>query len=266
MSCNICGHSVHKVFEAKIMNRYQISYYFCDSCHFLQTEEPYWLEEAYQDAINCSDTGILTRNLDLSKQAAAIIFCLFDKQRIFLDYAGGYGILTRLMRDLGFDYYWFDLYAKNIFAQGFDYHPGIGEIELVTSFESFEHFPKPIEEIEKMLDFSKNILFSTELLPSPVPQSGGWWYYGLDHGQHISFYSKNTLKYIAKKYRLQLYTQYSLHLLTDKKINPLFFRFILRMSRLGLHKFISRSLRSKTFGDMQLIKERCIRDMLDCNH
>jgi len=218
-------------------------------------EEPYWLEEAYQEAANSSDTGILSRNYYLSNQAANIIFCLFNKQGKFLDYAGGYGILTRLMRDLGFDYYWFDLYAKNIFARGFEYNPQIGNIELITSFESFEHFSNPTEEIEKMLSISKNILFSTELLPNPLPGPENWWYYGLNHGQHISFYSKTTLEYIAKKYHLQLYTQGSLHLLTENKINPLFFKIILRANRFGLCKFVSRSMKSKTFGDMQVIRK-----------
>lgn len=257
MNCKICGSESHKLFEATIMKKHQISYYYCNKCHFLQTEVPYWLEEAYEQAINVSDTGILSRNIHFAKHTANIIFCLFDKQGKFLDFAGGYGILTRLMRDQGFDFYWFDLYAENLFAKGFEYHPGVGRIELITSFESFEHFLKPTEEIEKMLDISKNILFSTELLPNPAPQPQDWWYYGLNHGQHISFYSNTTLKYIAKKYHLQLYTQDFFHLLSEKKISPLIFKLILMMSRLGLCKLVSSRMKSKTFDDMEVIKERC---------
>ncbi len=48
-----------------------------------------------------------------------------------------------------------------------------------------------------MLKISRNILFTTTLLPSPMPQPGTWWYYGLEHGQHISFYSLETLQSIA---------------------------------------------------------------------
>ncbi len=38
----------------------------------------------------------------------------------FLDYAGGYGVFTRLMRDIGFDFYWHDPYTQNLFANGFE--------------------------------------------------------------------------------------------------------------------------------------------------
>lgn len=256
MICRICGFSCQEVFKANVLNRYQISYYYCDRCSFLQTEEPYWLKEAYQEAISPFDTGILSRNLDLSRQTAGVISCLFDKQGKFLDYAGGYGILTRLMRDLGFDYYWFDLYAQNMFARGFEYHPGIGKIELITSFESFEHFSNPTEELERILNISRNLLFSTEILPAPVPQPQDWWYYGLDHGQHISFYSIKTIRYLAERYRLQLYTQGHLHLLTERKMNPWLFKLIVRISLIKLSKIALRNIKSKTVGDIQLIKDK----------
>ena len=31
-------------------------------CDFLQTEEPFWLKEAYESAIGITDTGIIKRN------------------------------------------------------------------------------------------------------------------------------------------------------------------------------------------------------------
>ncbi len=40
----------------------------------MQTEDPYWHERAYSEAINDSDTGIMTRNLANSKIVLAKLF------------------------------------------------------------------------------------------------------------------------------------------------------------------------------------------------
>jgi len=254
MNCKICNSETQNIFAAKILNKYNIKYYHCYNCGFLQTEEPYWLGEAYQESINIQDTGLLSRNLHLSKQITVILFFLFNKKAKYLDFAGGYGVLTRFMRDIGFDFYWSDKYSKNLFARGFEYNENIKNIELITSFESLEHFVNPLEEIEKMLKTSKNILASTVLLPNPLPNPNEWWYYGLGHGQHISFYSIKTLKFIAQKYGLNLYSNgINLHLLTIKKINRVYFRYLLRLNRFGLFLLCKKSMKSKTFNDMKSV-------------
>jgi hypothetical protein len=74
----------------------------------LQTEDPYWLDEAYKDPITLTDTGYMQRNINLSKMVATILLLFFDFRRKFLDYVGGYGVFVRLMRDIGFDFYWYD--------------------------------------------------------------------------------------------------------------------------------------------------------------
>lgn len=125
----------------------------------------------------------------------------------------------------------------------------------MTTFESFEHFVSPIDEIEKMLKLSKNIIFSTELLPNPIPIPDKWWYYGLEHGQHISFYSQKTFKFIAKKYNLNYTNLGSLHLLTEKKISNLKLK-VLKLSKLGLHKILQKGLKSKTWEDYLKMSER----------
>ena len=124
MNCKICNKKSNYIFNAKILNKYNIEYYHCPNCGFLQTEEPFWLEEAYKESINISDTGIMVRNLYLSKITTLIIYFLFDKNKKFLDYAGGYGIFVRLMRDIGFDFYWYDKYSENLLARGFEYKNG----------------------------------------------------------------------------------------------------------------------------------------------
>jgi len=108
--------SADKMFDAKIMNKYSIDYFYCSNCGFLQTQAPYWLEESYKHSINLEDTGILHRNVRLSKITSLLLLFLFKKNDKFLDFAGGYGLFTRLMRDRGLDFYWHDPYTRNLMA------------------------------------------------------------------------------------------------------------------------------------------------------
>jgi phage pi2 protein 07 len=220
----------------------------------VQTSEPHWLDEAYLNPINISDTGILMRNIELSEVTAALLFFIYGPENKYLDYAGGYGILTRLMRDLGFDFSWHDPFTTNLLARGFEYNPG-DKIQLLTTFESFEHFVEPLTDIEKMLEISKNILFTTTLVPSPVPQPETWWYYGLEHGQHISFYSRETLQFIAKQFNLHFYSNQHVHLITEKEISPYIFNSIIKHRKFLLNRYIKPRLTSKTIMDMEFVSK-----------
>ncbi|MGE5659840.1 MAG: methyltransferase domain-containing protein [Actinomycetota bacterium] len=223
MKCKICEATSLKFANARIINKYNIDYFQCQNCGFVQTEEPYWLEEAYSEAIAKSDVGLVYRNFNFSEISSNIIFYLFNHDSQFLDYGGGYGLFVRLMRDVGFNFYWYDKFCKNIFAKGFESEllEKDSQYELVTAFEVFEHLVNPLDEIAEILRFSENILFSTELLPDNNPKPEEWWYYALEEGQHISLYTPQALTIIANKFKLNLYSNgSSLHLITKKKIDP----------------------------------------------
>jgi len=85
MKRKICDGKAHNVFSTKILNKHNIKYYYCDHCGFLQTEEPYWLKEAYSNSKSITDTGIMSRNISSSKITAVILFFLFKKFGKFLD-------------------------------------------------------------------------------------------------------------------------------------------------------------------------------------
>lgn len=256
MKCLICTSVMEERFVATIMDRYPVAYFHCAACGYLSTESPFWLGEAYRHPINRSDTGILRRNIELSKITAVVLFSLHGRNGKFVDYAGGYGILTRLMRDLGFDFRWHDPHCGNLFARGFEFAPGGWKPDLLTCYEAFEHFADPPAEITKMLALSGNILFTTELLPHPVPAPEEWWYYGLDHGQHISFYSLKTLEHLAGRYRLNLFTDgRRFHFLTERKTGNARFRALLALGRHCPDSLLRRFAGSGTFEDMKRIRE-----------
>ncbi len=224
MNCKVCQSLSLPFASAKILNgKYNIQYFQCQNCGFIQTEEPYWLGDAYSQAIAPSDEGLIFRNLMLAQITNNIISNFFNSEASFLDFGGGYGLLVRLMRDIRYNFFWEDKYCQNLFAQGFETR-GDRSYQLLTAFEVFEHLVNPLEEIEELLKYSQNILFSTELIPANNPKPDQWWYYALNEGQHISLYSLKSLSILAKKFGLNLYTNHSsIHLLTEKKISQEWF-------------------------------------------
>lgn len=152
----------------------------------MQTEYPYWLVQAYSELINKSDTGIIARNLSNRNIVLATLLSFGHLDRRVIDCAGGYGILVRLLRDLGIEALWSDRYCQNLVARGFEYTTGDGS--LVTAFEAFEHFVNPVEEFVRLFDVAPAILFSTEIIPLPTHHQKDWWYYEREHGQHIVFF------------------------------------------------------------------------------
>ncbi len=228
MNCKICGSISHDFANGKIINKYSIKYYQCEHCGFIQTEEPYWLEEAYEQVINDSDIGAVSRNIVNATICRAVIHAFFNPEARFVDFGGGYGMFVRLMRDYGFDFYRVDKYCQNLFAKGFDLEEPIGDqLELLTAFEVFEHFSNPSANFVELLKMSSNILCSTELIPALNPKPEEWWYYGLDHGQHVSFYTVQSLRHLADSNGLNLYTNNrNFHMFSQKKVPELFFQLL----------------------------------------
>lgn len=228
MECKICQSPSKEIFYATILQKHSVAFYQCTTCQFIQTETPFWLDEAYSSAITKLDIGYVGRNFLLAEITKFILTNYLTKTGTFLDYGGGYGLFVRLMRDRGFNFYRQDVYCENIFANYFD----ISDLDVarnqtfnvLTCFEVFEHLADPMKEIENMFKVSDSILFTTQLQPKNRMESEkDWWYFSTETGQHIAFYSKRTLQFIAKHFNCRMYTnRINLHLLTNRKFytNP----------------------------------------------
>ena len=252
IKCKICGEDSILYFKSPILaDKYEAEYYSCHNCGFVQTQEPFWLQEAYETPVTNEDTGVLLRNEETKKTLAIVLYNIFRESGKFLDYGGGYGFLTRSMRDIGFNYYWYDKYCQNVTAIGFE-----GDLnqkyDAISSCETFEHFVNPLKEIERILKLTDTIIFTETLMPDIMPEPGKWWYYCTNHGQHVSFYRKQTLSFIAQKYRLNYYQIFNLHIFTNKNLEKLV-SYMKKTSKSELYKSVCKNLKSKTVDDMNYI-------------
>lgn len=220
--CKICSHQVVHLFRTEVLKKYTANYFACTNCSFIQTEVPFWLNEAYEDAITSLDIGLVFRNEAHAPLVSLLIDTVLNPEGSFLDFGGGYGLFVRMMRDRGYNFFRQDTYCDNLFAKGFDIDNAIIPLppffELVTAFEVMEHLPDPVGGVENMLRYGKRILFSTELQPERISSVNDWWYFIPETGQHVSLYSKRSLELLANRFSLHYYQiDAGLHFFTPDK-------------------------------------------------
>ncbi len=126
MICRICASPSSPFGTARLLDRHDVQYFRCPACGFVQTEEPYWLDEAYAEAITRTDLGLVARNQGFSVLSRAVIGAFFQSEGRFLDYGGGYGLFVRTMRDLGFDFRLYERQCPNLFARRVRRRPRLG--------------------------------------------------------------------------------------------------------------------------------------------
>ncbi len=248
--CTICGAETRLSHRATVLSRYDVAYLYCSQCGLLQTEEPYWLDEAYSDAIALSDTGLLTRNIAVAMRLTALLTFAFPRRVRCVDAGGGYGVLTRLMRDIGFDFYWTDPFCANLFAKGFEADRAGGPFSVITAFEVMEHLHDPIAFMRQVLAkyHGESFAFSTQLFEgSPPPLE--WPYYSFETGQHVSFYQRRTLGHIADALGMRLFSSGHFHLITSQRVSPALFRLAASRVAFGLFPLMKVFQRSRTWPD-----------------
>lgn len=247
--CKLCGGSAEYCFHAHVLGKHRVAYYLCEQCDFLFTEEPYWLAEAYegvihkQDVDDKDDADGVARTLRMKEFVSMLLHNLFNPKGKFLDYGGSYGLFVRLMRDEGFEFYWQDKQCPNLFARGFEAiettqqeteetkgeetkeEEAEKKYELVTAFECFQHFVNPVQELEHIFTQCDAVLFTTRLLPNPVPKVDEWSYYALESGRHLAFYSAKSLRTLAKNKELTFLSNGTdTHLLAKRHISSGIFK------------------------------------------
>jgi Methyltransferase domain len=203
-TCRVCGKPAQPFFNRRLMEKYDVRFEHCPACGHVQTQPPYWLDEAYANLSFRRDVGMVDRCIWTAQTTVALAGSLgIGPQEPCLDWGAGTGMLVRLCRDYGMNYFYSDRYAKNIFAGGFEAPPAPvpGHFRLITAFEVVEHFPDPRANFEEILRLRPEFFFfSTQLYRDQGPD---WWYFSED-GQHVAIYTRESLSVLARAHGYQL--------------------------------------------------------------
>lgn len=251
-ACPICCSERELAFSALVMARHKADYLKCRACGFLGVDEPSWLDEAYGSPIAGIDTGILERAYQLVPRLVCLLRMTCPKDAVFADVGAGYGVLVRAMRDAGLDFRWSDPLCPNLLARGFELDGH--RCAAVTAIEVLEHTRDPLTFLRDTLARSNAslLVFTTEVLPAPLPDPARWWYYALPSGQHISFFEQRTLKTLATRLGMRVYSRHNFHALHSGEVAR--WQFLVAATRLApvVAPLLRRSLESLTAADSGL--------------
>ena len=199
-SCRLCRSTTRFAMSATIRGKHRISYYVCDGCGSMQTEQPYWLEEAYAKKGIGGDNSMATRTIQLVIDSLGLLYqfkCASND--LYVDFGGGNGLFTRLMRDHGFNFFSHDKYEFPYYSDPYTL-PDLDAVRphVLTAYEVFEHLPEPAETLDYLLRRGPGlVLFGTDIFHAP---DLNWPYLALPTGQHVFFYSEKGLAGVAARY------------------------------------------------------------------
>jgi Methyltransferase domain len=200
--CRLCQGQCRKAFEARVLQKYKVCYSTCGNCGSLQTEAPYWLAEAYSDAVSHYDLDYLDRGLRVAELALGMSRIIrLPRDSVVLDYGAGAGITTQRLRDFGLKAFAYDKYTKNIFNPNLEWS-GNEKPSLVIASEVFEHLPNPSADLQDIFASQPDFLLVTTCLYRG--QDKTWPYLGFDHGQHVFLFSPLAIKMVAERFKYEV--------------------------------------------------------------
>ncbi|MGA1860172.1 glycosyltransferase [Azospirillum sp. 11R-A] len=210
-SCRLCGGNAIRVFETTVLGRHQVGYWECTQCGSLQTDPPHWLDDAYMPDCMMQDVGIVQRSILLSLTVPPLLEQLgVGAGTPCLDWGGGNGLFTRMMRDRGFAFFLHDKYVDNHYALGFARKDTATAVfPVTTAFEVLEHLPNPAQDLDGIFAADSDIVITTtQLYRGEGPD---WFYLSPDNGQHVFFYSLRALDMVAQRYGMRLHSSGQTH-------------------------------------------------------
>jgi SAM-dependent methyltransferase len=180
-----------------------VGYWLCSDCGFcFAPEMARWSREEMQSRVYNDDYAHHDPDIELRPtENAKLLERLFgrDKGAIrHLDYGGGSGLLSRLLREAGWDSTSYDPF----FDRGAELR-GLGKFDLVTAFEVVAHLPnvnRLMDEIYGLLADQALVLFSTVVSDGHIAPGLpiDWWYAAPRNG-HMSLHSRLSLTMLGAK-------------------------------------------------------------------
>lgn len=175
-----------------------VRYYTCDICDFCFAPEfRNWPESRFKERIYnheyvLVDPDYVTVRPHNSAKFIGSVFGSVRHRISHLDYGGGSGLLSELLRANGWQSSSYDQ-----FVDGPDEFGRLSTYDLVTAFEVFEHVVDPLDlmaSLSKLAHPQSLIMFTTVLSDGHIARGEGlgWWYLAPRNG-HVSLYSKHSL-------------------------------------------------------------------------
>jgi 2-polyprenyl-3-methyl-5-hydroxy-6-metoxy-1,4-benzoquinol methylase len=197
--CRLCSNEAQFSFKKRILSKHDVEYFKCHTCGALQTELPYWLEEAYQPINEQLDTGQFIRCLHNAAFLDALTSQLDFSTELLIDYGCGSGLTSRILRDIGINAYGYDTYSTPRLLMGFQ-KASLDGAAIINLCEVAEHFSHPKSSFEHIFSCNPSVVvMQTEIFDKP---NEDWGYLAAEHGQHIFFYTQNTIAYLAQTHKM----------------------------------------------------------------
>ena len=182
-----------------------IYYSICNSCNFTSCEttftwsEQEFIEKIYNDEYKKIDPDYISARPLNNAKFINEMFAESQEKIRHLDYGGGNGVLSGHLRDHGWNSISYDP-----FHEKYPSLDTLGQFDLITAFEVFEHVPNPnqlMNNLDRLLTKNGLIIFSTLISDNHLKKGSriNWWYCSPRNG-HVSLFSNRSLHLIAKKY------------------------------------------------------------------
>jgi len=182
-----------------------VYYYLCESCGYCHAPQfRDWRPEEYreriynEDYINV-DPDYVEKRPSITAAGLIQTFGNVAASIRHLDYGSGSGVLSRMLREAGWDSTAYDPYADPDSALETP-----GRFDLITAYEIFEHVAdvnQLMADISSLLAEDGVLILSTLLSDGFIaPRQRITWWYASPRNGHISLFSKQSLAILAGRY------------------------------------------------------------------
>jgi SAM-dependent methyltransferase len=181
-----------------------VDYFLCDQCGYCFAPEfGYWSFEDFEKYIYNADYELIDPDYKFirPKSNAAFLDEKFGPARKkikHLDYGGGSGLLSKTLQEKGWTSISYDPFVDSELKL-----EELGQFDLVTAYEVFEHVPDStglINTLKKLCKPNGIILFTTLISDGNIArgQKLDWWYAAPRNG-HISLFSQKSLNMLISQ-------------------------------------------------------------------